>query len=115
MISAVGSHAAYVVTAALVDDRLRLTGTSRRNRRGRVEMGHAHPVELDVLSIDDVVAVARAGAQVEVPSPVMARIEATREVIERLADSPDPPMACPPASEPWPPSRSRPNAGPPCR
>lgn len=48
------------------------------------------PVELDVLSIDDVVAVARAGAQVEVPSPVMARIEATREVIERLADSPDP-------------------------
>ncbi|MFN8124989.1 MAG: histidine ammonia-lyase [Candidatus Nanopelagicales bacterium] len=48
------------------------------------------PVELDTLSIDDVVAVARHGATVIIPPAVTERIAATRTVIERLAESPDP-------------------------
>ena len=49
-----------------------------------------HMVQLGRLTLDDVVQVARAGAALQVTTDVLDRVARGREVVERLADSPQP-------------------------
>ena len=53
-------------------------------------MTHTVPVGIDALSIDDVVAVARHGAEVEIDPAALDEITATRQRVEELAANPTP-------------------------